>query len=562
MWNWLLLSLLYLCELLLAYFTWPNFIRPIPSVYSAITVFGLWIPHFLIILMSPPKKVFWLSGLSGMLAFFPVLLYMINLPSHPYTMFVFILLSSSILFIYCGAFGRLAKRLTSPRLIVGFPFFISCIFVAIQFFNIRGSAHFGLIPYPVLMAAYPLAHTPALIQMASFTGILGLEFLVYFISSCAAFFIFQLLLIVPSIRTFLHLPETVKPLSPKQVFVSFGIQATILCIVSLLFVAGNQEGLHILDLQKKSTRTLTVAQLQPNYNPMASTAVDNRYEEILAIKLYRQMCLEAREKKAELIVFPENIISGRLPNRQKFWSDLQDVLKEIRIPAVLGIITQNPKTSTTYNLWYYFNENAQIADYYTKRFLFPFGEYVPLRTVIDPITRTVNNLLAKNYEIFKITATTNDNTDLTPGKEERIFSLSGKKFFIKVCDELLMPQYFREGTAQGGEVVFVPSNNNWFTTQINHQHHLCAAIFRAVENRRWLGRTMNMGCSFYIDAAGNPRSFSAFGKPAVHLYKIPLLNYQSFYVRHGDVFAWVCTLLAVLISLATFLPFFRPTSQT
>ncbi|NTV52059.1 MAG: hypothetical protein HGA76_03470, partial [Candidatus Firestonebacteria bacterium] len=51
--------------------------------------------------------------------------------------------------------------------------------------------------------------------------------------------------------------------------------------------------------------------------------------------------------------------------------------------------------------------------------------------------------------------------------------------------------------------------------------------------------------AYFVDAQGCLRSSSPFNTRAVLVFKIPLLDYQTFYTRFGDLFGWSCVLLAL-----------------
>jgi apolipoprotein N-acyltransferase len=71
------------------------------------------------------------------------------------------------------------------------------------------------------------------------------------------------------------------------------------------------------------------------------------------------------------------------------------------------------------------------------------------------------------------------------------------------------------------------------------------ARMRAVENRRWLLRDTNNGITAVIDPYGRVRQsiprHQADALPAQFGFRDDV----TFYSAHGDVFAWVCAILAL-----------------
>ena len=56
--------------------------------------------------------------------------------------------------------------------------------------------------------------------------------------------------------------------------------------------------------------------------------------------------------------------------------------------------------------------------------------------------------------------------------------------------------------AQGGEVIVTISNDSWFGDSSAPYQHLAMAVFRSIENRRYLLRSTSNGISALVDPAG------------------------------------------------------------
>jgi apolipoprotein N-acyltransferase len=77
------------------------------------------------------------------------------------------------------------------------------------------------------------------------------------------------------------------------------------------------------------------------------------------------------------------------------------------------------------------------------------------------------------------------------------------------------------------------------------------AVFRAIENRRFIARAANTGISAFIDATGDIKYPSRLFTESLITGKIGLLTIPTFYTNYGDVFALLSTLLSVaLLSIA------------
>jgi apolipoprotein N-acyltransferase len=87
------------------------------------------------------------------------------------------------------------------------------------------------------------------------------------------------------------------------------------------------------------------------------------------------------------------------------------------------------------------------------------------------------------------------------------FALDKYRFGVLICfedtDPFLAPHYVRE-ESDGKPVDFLVniSNDGWFDGSSEHEEHLAVSRFRAIECRRAMVRSVNMGISAVIDGNG------------------------------------------------------------
>jgi apolipoprotein N-acyltransferase len=71
---------------------------------------------------------------------------------------------------------------------------------------------------------------------------------------------------------------------------------------------------------------------------------------------------------------------------------------------------------------------------------------------------------------------------------------------------------------------------------------------RAIENRRWILRDTNNGVTAAIDPYGRVRqSIPRHAEDALPA-KYGFRNDITFYTEHGDVFAWTCAILGLVVA--------------
>jgi len=189
----------------------------------------------------------------------------------------------------------------------------------------------------------------------------------------------------------------------------------------------------------------------------------------------------------------------------------------------------------------------ETENYYAKRKLVPFGEYVPLRDWLG--------FLEKFVPV---------GGDFRPGQGPQLIAVprddgSDLRVGPLICYEDVFPSLARESVAAGAELLFVATNNAWFGEGGGAYQHAAHSALRAVETRRPVVRAGNGGWSGWIDSYGSVRQkltdargsiyFRGGGVLDVHRYA-KWIGETTFYVRHGDWFVAVSAGLFAVGALA------------
>ncbi len=142
---------------------------------------------------------------------------------------------------------------------------------------------------------------------------------------------------------------------------------------------------------------------------------------------------------------------------------------------------------------------------YDKMHLVLFGEYVPFRYRWPSIYHWLNS--------WTPWGANGGEYSLTPGSEFAVFEFDAasrnKRRYragVPICYEEIMPYIAREFVRGDGEamdkknidMLLTISNDGWFLHSAEVEQHLMSAVFRAVENRIPVARSVNTGTSGHI----------------------------------------------------------------
>ncbi len=148
--------------------------------------------------------------------------------------------------------------------------------------------------------------------------------------------------------------------------------------------------------------------------------------------------------------------------------------------SVGGVVERDGKLYNEQILW---DPEKGPIDTYDKRQVQPFGEYLPLRSVLEHIN--------KNW-------TTMVHQDFSPGTEPGVFTMDGTKVGLATCYEAAFDWAVRDTVTHGAQMISVPSNNATFDRSEMTYQQLAMSRVRAVEHSRTVTVPVTSGVSAII----------------------------------------------------------------
>jgi apolipoprotein N-acyltransferase len=123
---------------------------------------------------------------------------------------------------------------------------------------------------------------------------------------------------------------------------------------------------------------------------------------------------------------------------------------------------------------------------YHKQKLVPFGEYVPLSGIMEPV-----------LQIFALPM-----SSLAPGpNDQKLITASGFSLASYICYEVVYPDFVRKQAHMADFLVTI-SNDTWFGASFGPLQHLQMAAMRALENGRYMVRATSNGVTAFINEKG------------------------------------------------------------
>lgn len=250
-----------------------------------------------------------------------------------------------------------------------------------------------------------------------------------------------------------------------------------------------------------------------------------------------QKAAKQKIKDLDLVVWPEAAATVLFEREPVFSQRVRyDIINANQVPTIIG--APSWKKSGAGGLGIYTNSaqfwipgKGKVAQY-DKMHLVPLGEYVPLGEWIPGLRQVAHSEGAGGF---------------TPGKEQVLFNIKSGKILPSICYEIIFPNLIRKGVQSGAGLIVNLTNDDWYGATAMPAQHLAFSVLRAVENRIYVARCANSGLSAFIDPKGNLMEISELGKEQILSANVRLSHGGTWYSQHGDVFAWACAILALLL---------------
>lgn len=279
---------------------------------------------------------------------------------------------------------------------------------------------------------------------------------------------------------------------------------------------------------------------------------------------------------AELVVWPETMVQAMLDRRilgvlAPSESDrlFDEILREhsknaaFVLAGAYGGVPEFQEDGAIYltkrynSAFLYKPDGTAAKEQYSKIHLVAFGEYIPFKKDFPLLFDLLMKFTPYDYDYT-----------LDAGSEYTVFEMTGKekqvyKFSVMICYEDAVPEIARRFATEKGKkkiswLVNI-SNDGWFvrfakdkvspSAELNQHAAIC--VFRAVENRLAVVRSVNTGVSCLIDSLGHIRNgfvagtlphqaMARTGMTGWFVDRVPIDKRNTVFSRYGQWLDFCC----------------------
>ena len=472
-------------------------------------------------LSSKPRfsKVFWVFGLSGLIYHICLIGWMRHITLEG------MLLASCLLSVYYLPWFLLARRFILHGLSQSFGkrlIFLICLpalWVSIEWLRCQFTLGFPWCPLSVTQWERPM-----ILQSVAWCGSWCVSFFLVTFNLCICSYLHHLL-----VRRRQRDGGFLSSLCPD-----FYYGICLFClIVSPFFLKQNSKA------SIDDSSDLKVGVCQPYLKDKWQKENATMHKDIL-----KKQTRLLSEMEPDLIVWPEASTPYAL-NLDGQW--IEALVDDCGVPLFLGSVVRLGGNS--YNTVSRVLPQSGIdSQWYAKRILVPFGEYVPfpfrwipgLRRLVGPVG---NFTSGESFVSLDLSLENGSNLKVAP----------------LICYEDIFPALSKGAVQHKSDLLFVTTNDAWFGEEGCAEQHAAHSVMRAVESGLPVLRCGNAGWSGWIDPFGRKQDVLLDEEGSVYFQGAGIVeistawNRKTFYSQNIDFFAYFCLIASGLLLIHSFL---------
>ena len=214
--------------------------------------------------------------------------------------------------------------------------------------------------------------------------------------------------------------------------------------------------------------------------PSVGLTFNDRAEAVFNLHLTETKKVELNG--ANVIIWPENAIDVDPFASARVRSSIESLTSTLRVPLITGAITRQSGQLENVSLMY--GESGEVVSYYSKQYLTPFGEYMPLRSLARLISPYADDVV-----------------DFKVGERVENHVVKGMDLAPVICYELLSDSLVQDA-AKRSDALVVQTNSATFANTAESSQQLNITRLRALENAREMASISTIGISAHIGING------------------------------------------------------------
>jgi apolipoprotein N-acyltransferase len=360
--------------------------------------------------------------------------------------------------LFYGVAGLATAALTDRRRrLPGWPLWVACSWVLVE--ALRATVPFGGFPWGRL--SFAVEDTPVAPAFA-YVGAAGVTFLVALVGTTLAW-------AVPRARR-----------QPAQAVAAVAGSAVLACLAAVV----------PWQATRSDDPRVTVAAVQGNVPGEGLEAFAERRavldNHVAATEELAARVAAGTTERPDLVVWPENSSDIDPYADPSARTSIGAAAAAVQAPLLMGAVVGDRGDSGWFNRAIVWSDTGSPGAHYDKVHPVPFGEYIPLRSLLAP----------------RISALQQIPSDMIRGKRSGVLRVGPARAGVLMCFEVAYDSMPHDLVRHGADLLVVPTNNATYTGTGQIEQQFAMSRLRAIETGRYVVVASTNGISGIVAPDG------------------------------------------------------------
>jgi apolipoprotein N-acyltransferase len=233
----------------------------------------------------------------------------------------------------------------------------------------------------------------------------------------------------------------------------------------------------------------------------------------------------------DFVLWPENVVAVDELAESRELPELRRLAQRLDTTLMVGV-TEDAGEDYFLNAVVVFEPDGSQGDRFEKVRRVPFGEYVPLRGLVEHVAGDAGL----------------PDRDAIEGTEPAVLETEAGTFAVVVSWEVFFTNRARDGVLHGGQMILNPTNgSSYWLTQVQTQQ-VASSRLRAVETGRWVLQSAPTGFTAVVDDDGDVLARSNISEARVFEGTAEMRDGYTIATRVGQLPVVGLSVLALLLA--------------
>ena len=284
-------------------------------------------------------------------------------------------------------------------------------------------------------------------------------------------------------------------------------------------------------------RSLNIAAVQGG-GPQGTLAINTNSRDVVIRHLDATQTIAdgsaATGNQLDLVIWPENVIDVNNFSLSIERTEVAAQSARLNAPFLVGI-TEDLDNKFFTNAQVVVNTDGSLGDRYDKVRRVPFGEFVPMRGLLEAVGAPVDRIPR----------------DARAGHDTAILRAADTTIAVVISWEVFFAGRANEGVERGATLLVNPTNGSSYTGTILQTQQIASSRLRALETGRWLVQVSPTGFSAFVSPSGQVFDRTGVSEQHIITREVQLRSGRTIYSYLGDmpfILIMIASLLALLIA--------------